>query len=59
MVNKAPKRYSVKKAKEAYDEMRKTVKDCKLPDLDDKQILVLEDIDHDPDEAKLCNVVPT
>ena len=44
VVNKAPKNYTVTKALENYDKMKKSVKECSLPVLAEDRILILPEV---------------
>ena len=48
VVNKAGKNYTVDKALENYEAMRKSVKNCSLPALTADRVLVLPEVDYKP-----------
>ena len=50
VVNKAGKNYTVAKALENYEAMRASVKNCSLPALTADRVLVLPEVDYDPEK---------
>ena len=57
VVNKAYTGYNVTDAREFYMEMRKVVKNCTLPELTEDRILVLPEVDYEP--QKEGDIQPT
>ena len=58
VVNKAGKNYTVAKALENYEAMRASVKNCSLPALTADRVLVLPEVDYDP-EKENGDIKPT
>ena len=50
VVNKAPKNYTAAKALTNYTKMRESVKNCSLPVLTEDRILILPEVDYEPQE---------
>ena len=57
VVNKAAKNYTATKALENYEKMRASVKKCSLPPLTEDRILVLPEVDYEP--QKEGDIQPT
>ena len=51
VINKAPKNYTTAKALENYEKMRASVKECSLPALTEDRILVLPEVDYEPQKS--------
>ena len=50
VVNKAAKNYTATKALQNYEKMRASVKNCSLPALTEDRILMLPEVDYEPQE---------